>query len=126
MSEAAALLEGTHDFGAFQAAGGDQKSTERTIYRCAIEPHADGYDVVVEGDGFLRHMVRIIAGTLLMVGMGVAPPETVVAALSSSGGDQSQLRRRGIVGPTLPPERLCLEWVEYDQDHERAVEWPRQ
>ena len=116
MSEAAALLEGTHDFGAFQAAGGDQKSTERTIFLCAIEPHAHGYDVVVEGDGFLRYMVRIIAGTLLMVGMGLAPPETIMAALSCDNRDnKSQLRRRGIVGPTLPPERLCLEHVEYDQ-----------
>ena len=74
------------------------------------------YDVVIEGDGFLRYMVRIIAGTLLMVGMGLVPPETVAAALSFDG-DKSQLRRRGVVGPTLPPERLCLEHIEYEQEH---------
>lgn len=121
-----------HDFGAFQAAGGDQKSTERTIYRCSLqvidhEAHVGvsgpSIDVVVEGDGFLRYMVRIIAGTLLMVGMGLAPPETVLAALDdcdAEHGEKSGRRRRGIVGPTLPPERLCLEHVEYDQDHEKA------
>ena len=110
-----------------------------TVFRCAIEPRGaeaapEGYDVVIEGDGFLYKMVRIIAGTLLMVGMGLAPPETVVVALFSeaagdteapegaSAGDlgapKSELRRRGVVGPTLPPERLCLEHVEYERDHD--------
>ena len=110
-----------------------------TVFRCAIEPRGseaapEGYDVVIEGDGFLYKMVRIIAGTLLMVGMGLAPPETVLVALFSeaagdtevpegaSAGDlgapKSELRRRGVVGPTLPPERLCLEHVEYERDHD--------
>ena len=63
-----------------------------------------------------------------MVGMGLAPPETVAAALapddgSSAGGPagggapKSELRRRGVVGPTLPPERLSLEHVEYEHEH---------
>ena len=107
-----------------------------TVFRCAIEPRGaeatpEGYDVVIEGDGFLYQMVRIIAGTLLVVGMGLAPPETVLVALSSedsetpqgaSAGEldapKSELRRRGVVGPTLPPERLCLEHVEYERDHD--------
>lgn len=161
MRRAAAMLEGTHDFGAFTARGGDQKGTVRTIFRCAVEPRTgrvanestgdavgmasvdlasthrmdseveeEAYDIVVEGDGFLYKQVRIIAGTLLMVGMGLAPPETVLTALSSEGeagisGDaddesiststpKSQLRSCGVVGPTLPPERLCLEHIEYD------------
>ena len=95
---------------------------------------ADAYDVVIEGDGFLYKMVRIVAGTLLMVGMGLAPPETVLTALAADGDGgveaphgggplegggvpKSELRRRGVVGPTLPPERLCLEHVEYDREH---------
>ena len=85
--------------------------------------------MVVEGDGFLYKMVRIISGTLLMVGMDLAPAETVLTALApeeaASGmenGDSAaprkrELRRRGVVGPTLPPERLCLEHIEYDEEH---------
>lgn len=140
MEDAAALLEGTHDFAAFTARGGDQKGTVRTIFRCAIEPRngcadsvsvdeasgageMDAYDIVVEGDGFLYKQVRIVAGTLLMVGMGLVPPETILIALSSDereGGplgdrdksgkpmSKGQLRSLGVVGPTLPPERLSV------------------
>ena len=122
----------------------------RTVFRCAVEQRAaaaaddqsgppsaeagvaaadaDAYDLVIEGEGFLYKMVRIVAGTLLMVGMGLAPPETVLTALAADGdgdGDveeprgvpKSEMRRRGVVGPTLPPERLCLEHVEYEREH---------
>jgi len=90
------------------------------------------YDVVVEGDGFLYRMVRIIAGTLLMVGMGFAPAETVLTALAADAGSdggrcggggggghcpKAEMRMRGIVGPVLPPEGLCLEHIEYDREH---------
>ena len=142
------MLEGTHDFGAFTARGGDQKGTVRTIFRCAVEPRTgrvanestgdamgmasvdlasthrmdseveeEAYDIVVEGDGFLYKQVRIIAGTLLMVGMAHAPPETVAAALARAAADEpkSDLRRRGVVGPILPPELLTLEHIEYGE-----------
>ena len=156
MSRCAALLEGTHDFTAFQSSGGDQKSTVRTIFRCVVEPRTgtgeactgeEGVDVVVELDGALYKMVRIIAGTLAMVGMGLAAPETVLAALCSEPADglggvaasagvgtqaqtmawpKAELRRRGIVGPILPPEPLCLEHIEYDINHESTVLQRRQ
>ena len=51
-----------------------------------------------------------MAGTLVMVGAGLAPPETVRAAID----DAAAARARGLVGPTLPAEHLCLEHVEYD------------
>ena len=152
MSRCAALLEGTHDFAAFQVSGGDQKSTVRTIFRCTAErrlddgdaeaEEAEGVDIVVELDGALYKMVRIIAGTLAMVGMGLAAPETVRAALLCSEASvqgfevgevvsladagtlaemrvwpKAELRRRGVVGPVLPPELLCLEHIEYDFEH---------
>ena len=137
MAAAAELLVGTHDFAAFQASGGDQRGTVRTIYRCAIEERIrdgsqkttgtdngiEGHDIVIEGDGFLYKMVRIIAGTLVTVGMELAPPETVRMALGigtqgeASDVPKTELRRRGLVGPTLPPEPLCLERVEYDCEH---------
>ena len=124
---AARMLEGTHDFAAFQASGGDQKSTVRTLYRCAVEPRrdveGDAVDLVLEGDGFLYKMVRIVAGTLAMIGMGLAPAEIIPAALAPSGSGslpKEMLRRHGLVGPTLPPERLCLEHIEYERAHENC------
>ena len=117
------MLEGTHDFAAFQASGGDQKSTVRTLYRCAVEPQGDAVDLVLEGDGFLYKMVRIVAGTLAMIGMGLAPAEIIPAALDPSGSGslpKEMLRRHGLVGPTLPPERLCLEHIEYERAHENC------
>ena len=132
MAAAASYFEGPHDFVAFQASGDDRTGTRRTIYRCSIEPRpaavgpaaeedeGAGYDLVVEGDGFLYKMVRLLAGTLLMVGMGSAPAETVLAALTAADSDDARaMRRRAVVGPTLPPERLVLEHVEYDCDHEQ-------
>jgi tRNA pseudouridine38-40 synthase len=128
MAEAAALLEGTHDFSSFQASGGDQMTTVRTIYRCSVERRGDmGYDIVVEGDGFLYKMVRILAGTLVMVGMGLVPPEAVLLALAK--GEHSPglapgaaaMTGRGLTGPALPPEYLCLEYIEYDFNHEKII-----
>ena len=121
------MLEGTQDFAAFQASGGDQKSTVRTLYRCAVEPRrdveGDAIDLVLEGDGFLYKMVRIVAGTLTMIGMGLAPAEIIPAALDPAGSGslpKEMLRRHGLVGPTLPPERLCLEHIEYERAHENC------
>jgi len=119
MAEAAKVLEGTQDFAAFQARGSDQATTVRTIYKCVLCPRqvSDGVDIVIEGDGFLYKMVRIIAGTLVMAGLGLATPDTVRAALNvntpehEAGGEFA-----GLVGPTLSAKRLCLEHVEYDSD----------
>ncbi|HEY6616647.1 MAG TPA: tRNA pseudouridine(38-40) synthase TruA, partial [Vicinamibacterales bacterium] len=71
ITTASAALCGTHDFAAFQGAGTEVSSTERTIHR--LEWHKglspDNLLVMeVEGDGFLRHMVRNIAGTLVEIG----------------------------------------------------------
>jgi tRNA pseudouridine38-40 synthase len=124
MNEAAVLFEGTHDFRNFQASGGDQMTTVRHIRRCYVERREDhGYDIVVEGDGFLYKMVRIIAGTLVMVGMGLMPPTAISTALgeiapsgSSPGADEESAVKSGrkLTGPVLPPEHLCLEYIECD------------
>jgi tRNA pseudouridine38-40 synthase len=68
--------------------------------------------IIVQGDGFLYNMVRIIAGTLLEVGRGAVEPEAVDRALA--GCD------RRLAGPTLPPQGLCLEWIRYGDDTEAA------
>jgi tRNA pseudouridine38-40 synthase len=59
----------------------------------------------VDGDGFLRHMVRIIAGTLADVGSGAREPQTIPDVLSA--------RDRRAAGPTLPAAGLTLVSVRY-------------
>ena len=86
MTAAARVLEGRHDFAAFQAAGGSTKTTERivsssVISRTASEEPLVTYDI--SGNGFLRYMVRNIVGTLVEVGRGRRPGEWVAEVLRS-------------------------------------------
>lgn len=103
MRQAARLLEGTHDFRAFRAAGGSVRTSVRTLFRCEVESEPPLVHLMVEGDGFLYNMVRIIAGSLLEVGDGRRSPESIAEALASG--------RRQDAGRTLPPQGLCLMGV---------------
>ena len=108
MNAGAARLVGTHDFAGFAAAGHGRLSTVRTITGCRVErPDPAGVEahVIVEGNGFLYNMVRIIAGTLVEIGRGRFEPDVIDTVIAS--GDRSR------AGPTLPPEGLWLEWIEY-------------
>jgi len=108
MNAGASRLIGTHDFAGFAAAGHGRLSTVRTITSCRIErpdPASVEAHVIVEGNGFLYNMVRIIAGTLVEIGRGHHEPEVIDRVIESC--DRSQ------AGPTLPPEGLWLEWIEY-------------
>jgi len=106
MAEAAAALTGRHDFRAFQGAGSDVTDTVRTLQRAAVTG-APGGDVLLEleGDGFLRHMVRNVAGTLLEVGLGARPAASLPALLAA--------RDRSRAGPTAPARGLTLVEVAY-------------
>ncbi len=105
MRSAAAVLEGTHDFSAFQSAGSDVATTVRTMSRSAIRDAGDLLLYEVDGDGFLRHMVRAIVGTLVEVGRGRRDPSAARALLDGAA--------RGEAGPTAPPHGLFLVRVEY-------------
>ena len=117
MAEAARALVGEHDFAAFQAAGSDTATTVRivhalTVRRSPPEATPGGVSwgqplslVDIRGSGFLRHMVRIIVGTLVEVGRGRRPPGAVGEALRS--------RDRAAAGPTAPGHGLFLVRVEY-------------
>ena len=91
MRRAAALVVGSHDFAAFQAAGSSVTTTVRTMHAVALDegpgraPGARVLTVTVSGDGFLRHMVRILVGTLVDIGRGRWPPEEMAAILTSTG-----------------------------------------
>lgn len=110
MRKAAALIEGTHDFACFQAAGGTpRETTVRTVYDLTIQETApDTIAIEVTGDGFLYNMVRIIAGTLMEVGYGRKKPEEIADILAS--GDRQK------AGHTAPPQGLYLVEIYYNEE----------
>lgn len=69
MENAAALLVGKHDFKAFTSTKKGKKSTVRTIESITIERKGNELVLTYKGDGFLYHMVRILTGTLIEVGL---------------------------------------------------------
>jgi tRNA pseudouridine38-40 synthase len=105
MAEGARYIEGRHDFCAFETAGAGGP-TERLIKRSTIV--SDGTGLVtyeVEGNGFLRHMVRAIVGTLVEVGRGRKPPEWIRDVIES--------RDRAQAGRNAPAHGLFLVSVDY-------------
>jgi tRNA pseudouridine38-40 synthase len=107
MQQAAELLVGTHDFAAFRAASCVAKTTLREIYSLSLNPDGKLVHIDVRGSGFLQHMVRIIAGTLVEVGQGKRSIASVAGLLES--GD------RDAAGVTAPGSGLCLMEVLYPQ-----------
>lgn len=105
MREAAAHLCGRHDFAAFQSAHSSVTETVRTVTRLDLNPAGDGLMVEVHGDGFLRHMVRAIVGTLVDVGAGRRDPASVPSLIRS--------RNRHEAGDTAPASGLTLVSVDY-------------
>jgi len=123
MREAAGALVGMHDFSAFQSSGSDVTSAVRTLTHASVreepalagptpddaasDPARAGRFVVCrfEADGFLRHMVRAVVGTLVEVGEGRRPAASVAALLQSG--------ERGRAGPTAPARGLVLVSVTY-------------
>jgi tRNA pseudouridine38-40 synthase len=105
MQRAAATLIGTHDFTAFTVSSSDAEEHVRTLVRVDIEQEANEISIIVSGDGFLRYMVRTIAGTLIEVGRGKRTPASAAATLESLD--------RGNAGPSAPAHGLTLVRVDY-------------
>lgn len=105
MAGAAAALLGDHDFSAFRAVGCDAKSPVRVLVR--LDVSADGSLVTIDAEAtaFLRNMVRILAGTLVEVGLGIRPAADMAATLAS--------RDRTRAGRTAPAHGLTLMRVFY-------------
>ncbi len=135
MAVAAKLVAGRHDFAAFQGTGTDPHSTERTVFSSCIRTVSaastsgevantsgevastsgeaasnSGSLIVYEvcGDGFLRHMVRNIAGTLVEIGRARRPSAWMSDVLAS--------RDRAQAGRTAPADGLFLVKVDYNSD----------
>lgn len=128
MSAAAQLFEGEHDFAAFRSAGSAVKTSVRRVFASRLSPAtaASGcatwgpagrepagterliYEVTA--NGFLRHMVRAMVGTLVEIGAGRRDPASIEKALKSGN--------RADAGPTAPACGLWLVGVDYDSSSE--------
>jgi tRNA pseudouridine38-40 synthase len=106
MAQAAGACCGRHDFSSFRAAGSDVATSVRRLSRLDVGGESRGeVEILAEADGFLRHMVRNLVGTLLEVGLGRRAPDSMVALLA--------LRDRRRAGATAPARGLTLLRVVY-------------
>ena len=104
MIRGAQMLIGTHDFSAFCANRHFKKSTIRTILSIEIKQNGSMIEFVINGNGFLHNMVRILVGTLVEVGLGQRTPESLQELFGAE---------RACAGPCMPPQGLCLMEVFY-------------
>ena len=113
MARAARRFEGERDFASLQSAGSSVISSTREIHRCEMEVRGMDVSLVIEGSGFLRHMVRAIGGSLIEVGRGRHAPEWIDDMLAASD--------RMAAGPNAPPHGLFLEAVHYPEPFAGAI-----
>lgn len=116
MQRAADFLTGVHDFRSFVNPdsqvfqhGGD---AVREIYGIQVAERNGEIVISVSGNGFLYHMIRILAGTLLLVGRGKLAADAIPGILAA--------RDRRAAGPTAPAKGLCLCALDYDSAAEDA------
>jgi tRNA pseudouridine38-40 synthase len=112
MNDTARIFLGEHDWTAFSSAQSDSENKVRTITEFTVESHWDNrakgslIEFRITGEGFLRYMVRSIAGTLLEVGRGEKDFDTIQTAIVS--------RDRSLAGATAPAHGLTLMKVFYE------------
>ncbi len=105
MQQAAAFLEGEHDYKSFCGNSHMKKSTVRIVDKITIRRRKGYVYLTFHGTGFLQNMVRIMVGTLLEVGCGRMEPGQVKEILEACDRKQA--------GPTAPAKGLCLVKVDY-------------
>lgn len=109
MRDALDHLRGMHDFKAFEGAGSPRAHSVRHVMKAElIERNGHGFDFEIEANGFLRHMVRNIVGTLVDIGLSRNPPDDLGKILETA--DRSK------AGITAPPHGLFLVHVNYTLD----------
>jgi tRNA pseudouridine38-40 synthase len=106
MAKCLAHLLGRHDFSSFRSTGSGNMDPVRSILRAELHGTEKGLlRVVIEADGFLRHMVRNIVGTVVEAGLG---------RISFSGFEKIlESRNRRSAGIKAPPQGLFLMDVQY-------------
>jgi tRNA pseudouridine38-40 synthase len=108
MTEGARSFVGLHDFAAFRASNCVAKTTIRRIDSVQITRHGTCITIDVIGGGFLKNMVRVMAGTLVDIGKGRFKPSEI-----------DRLLREGVrkeAGSTAPARGLCLIEVIYPEE----------
>lgn len=105
MAEAARCLLGTHDFTSFRASGCTARHAVRTVQDAIVTRASDEVHLRMLGTGFLRHMVRNVAGSLYDVGRGRWSPDWLAEVLAA--------KDRGRAGRTAPARGLLLEHIDY-------------
>lgn len=105
MRKAASYFIGEHDFSAFKSQGGSTTTSIREIYSLDIIKDGDYLTIRIKGNGFLYNMVRIIVGTLIEVGRGKIPYDSIEHIIES--------KDRRLAGVTAKAHGLCLEKVYY-------------
>ncbi|MGH9749373.1 MAG: tRNA pseudouridine(38-40) synthase TruA [Candidatus Polarisedimenticolia bacterium] len=108
MRAAAALFVGRHDFTSLCASDTDVVDRVRTLHDVSVVEAGARVEIRVRGDGFLRHMVRTLAGTLIETGRGRIPPAAIPEILAA--------RDRRRAGPCAAPCGLVLERVFYGEE----------
>ncbi len=106
MAESVLCLIGTHDFTSFRAAGCSATHPVRTIMDATVVVSGDEVHLRLLGTGFLRHMVRIVAGSVHEIGQGRQEASWLREVLEA--------RDRGRAGRTAPAQGLLLERIVYD------------
>jgi tRNA pseudouridine38-40 synthase len=116
MKQASEALPGEHDFTSFMGTGSGITNPVRTVYSLTIDQleelefmtvslRGNFIRIRIEANGFLRHMVRNIAGTLIRIGRGMMSHEAMKDILES--------KDRKLAGETAPPNGLFLETIVY-------------
>lgn len=106
MANAASTLIGKHDFNSFRSVSCQAKSSIRTLDLLTVNREDDEIAIDVGARSFLHNQVRILVGTLQLVGRGQWSRQDVAEALAA--------KDRTRAGPTAPPGGLCLMEVRYD------------
>ncbi|MBS0222118.1 MAG: tRNA pseudouridine(38-40) synthase TruA [Proteobacteria bacterium] len=106
MAEAASVLVGRHDFNSFRSINCQAASPIKTLDRLAVNRDGEEIAIDVGARSFLHNQVRILVGTLQLVGRGQWSRRDVEQALAACD--------RTRAGPTAPPSGLCLMEVRYD------------
>ena len=108
MATGLAALRGKHDFSAFCAAAGRDRTPTCTITSARVVTRRERLVICLSADSFLHHMVRNIVGSLVEVGRGARPPGWI--------GEVVDGRDRKRAGPTAPAQGLMLVRVLYGPD----------
>lgn len=105
LTQAAEVLPGRHDFTAFTLAGAAPGDRRREMFTADWTPEREELHFRIEGEGFLRGMVRGLIGTMIEVGLSQRSVKDFARLLRGASREEA--------GPTAPAHGLCLDWVRY-------------